>query len=584
MKKKTHTEAMVRRSFTLRSRFVATCLLLGGVMLIARAVHLQVFNTEFLTRQAEIRHLRVAKISAHRGVITDRNGEPLAVSTPVDSIWVNPRQLAEAAGRIKDLAGAMRIDGDKLTRRIARNTDKEFMYLRRHMRPADAAAIVRLDIPGVGIEREYRRYYPAGEVAGHLIGFTDIDDVGQEGVELAFDQWLVGEAGKKRVMKDRLGQVVEDVERIKQPSPGRELAASIDLRIQYLAYRELKAAIQRSAAAAGSAVVLDVDTGEVLAMVNQPAYNPNDRAQFSASKYRNRAITDIFEPGSSLKTLVVAAALESGRYSAGSIVDTSPGYVQVGAKLIEDHDNLGRISLTTLLAKSSNVGAIKVAMSLPSDSLYAVLSGFGLGRLSASGFPGESAGLLSHHSNWRPISQATLAFGYGLSVTPLQLAQAYAIIAADGLHRPVSLLRIDRPPIVRRVISEDTARDVLAMLEAVVTSGEGTGKRAAVPGYRVAGKTGTARKVVSGGYSEDHHTALFAGIAPVSRPRLAIVVVVDDPSNGEYYGGELAAPVFSNIAQGALRILAVPPDNFPRPDRVGRRFASQGDGVVENLR
>lgn len=584
MKKATHTEAMVRRSFTLRSRFVAGCLLLGGAMLIARAVHLQVFNTEFLTRQADVRHLRVAKISAHRGVITDRNGEPLAVSTPVDSVWVNPRQLSEAAGRITDLARGLEIDSERLTRRVTQNTGKEFMYLRRHMRPADTAAIVGLDIPGVGVEREYRRYYPAGEVVGHLIGFTDIDDVGQEGLELAFDQWLAGEAGKKRVMRDRLGQVVEDVERIKQPSPGRELAASIDLRIQYLAYRELKAAIQRSGAAAGSAVVLDVASGEILAMVNQPAYNPNDRAQYSASKYRNRAITDIFEPGSSLKTLVVAAALESGLYTAGSVIDTSPGYVRIGVKVIEDHNNLGKISLTTLLAKSSNVGAIKVAMSLPADTLYGVLSGFGLGRLSASSFPGESAGLLSHHSNWRPISQATLAFGYGLSVTPLQLAQAYAIIAAGGLHRPVSLLRIDQPPIARRVISAETASDVLTMLEAVVASDEGTGKRAAVSGYRVAGKTGTARKVMPGGYSEEHHTALFAGIAPVSRPRLAIVVVVDDPTSAEYYGGELAAPVFSNIAQGALRILAVPPDNFPRPDRTGRRFASQGEGVVENLR
>lgn len=584
MKTRSYSEAMARRSFTLRSRFVTGCLLCGAAALVARAVHLQVFNTEFLTRQADARHLRVAKIAAHRGVITDRNGEPLAVSTPVDSIWVNPRQLSEAADRIQELARALDIDADELTRRVAQNTGKEFMYLRRHLPPAEAAAIDRLDIPGVGTEREYRRYYPAGEVVGHLVGFTDIDDVGQEGLELAFDQWLAGEAGTKRVMKDRLGRVVEDVERIKQPSPGRELALSIDLRIQYLAYRELKAAVHRSGAAAGAAVVLDVATGEVLAMVNQPTYNPNDRAQFSPSKYRNRAITDIFEPGSSLKPLIVAAALESGRYTAGSTIDTAPGYVRVGAKLIEDHDNLGRISLTTLLARSSNVGAIKIAMSLPPETLHGVLASFGLGRLSASGFPGESAGLLSHHSNWRPIGQATLAYGYGLSVTPLQLAQAYAIIAGDGLQRPVSLLRLDQPPIARRVIAVPTARDVLKMLEAVVASGEGTGKRAAVPTYRVAGKTGTARKIVPGGYSEDHHTALFAGIAPVSRPRLAIVVVVDDPSNGEYYGGDVAAPVFSNIARGALRILAVPPDNFPRPDRAGPRFAAAAGGSAERLR
>ena len=577
MKKAAHTDAMQRRSFALRMRFASCCLLFGGLLLVVRAVHLQVFNTEFLTNQADIRHLRVAKISAHRGVITDRNGEALAVSTPVDSIWVNPRQFSNAAARIPEVASALNLNGEELTRRVSQNTGREFMYLVRHLPPTDAAAIARLDVPGVGVEREYRRYYPAGEVVGHLIGFTNIDDAGQEGLELAYDTWLSGEAGAKRVIKDRLGQVIEDVERIKQPSPGRELAASIDLRIQYLAYRELKAAIQRASAASGSAVVLDIATGEVLAMVNQPSYNPNDRSQFAASKYRNRAITDIFEPGSSLKPLVVAAAIESGRYKADSTIDTTPGYVEVGSKVIEDNENLGRISLTTLLARSSNVGATKLAMSLQPESLYSVLSGLGLGRLSASGFPGESAGLLSHYSNWRPISQATLAYGYGLSVTPLQLAQAYAIIAAGGLHRPVSLLRIDQTPIARRIISEDTAGAVLKMLEAVVSSDEGTGKRAAVPGYRVAGKTGTVRKFAPGGYADNRYTALFAGIAPVSDPRLAIVVVVDDPRGGEYYGGHVAAPVFSTIAQGALRILAIPPDNFPRPGSLGSRLASAGD-------
>jgi cell division protein FtsI (penicillin-binding protein 3) len=576
MKPAAHTDAMQQRSFTLRLRFVSCCLLFGGALLVVRAVHLQVFNTEFLINQADIRHLRVAKISAHRGVITDRNGEPLAVSTPVDSIWVNPRQFSNAAARIPEVASALDLNGEELTRRVSQNTGREFMYLRRGLRPTDAAAIVGLDVPGVGVEREYRRYYPAGEVVGHLLGFTNVDDAGQEGLELAYDTWLAGEAGSKRVMKDRLGQVIEDVERIKQSSPGRELAASIDLRIQYLAYRELKAAIQRESAASGSAVVLDIETGEVLAMVNQPAYNPNDRSQFTASKYRNRAITDIVEPGSSLKTFVVAAALESGRYKAGSTIDTSPGYVEVGSKIIKDNNNLGRISLTTLLARSSNVGATKLAMSLQPESLYSVLSGFGFGRLSASGFPGESAGILSHHSNWRPISQATLAYGYGLSVTPLQLAQAYSIIAAGGLHRPVSLLRADQTPIARRVISEDTASDVLSMLEAVVSSDEGTGKRAAVPGYRVAGKTGTVRKFTPGGYADDRYTALFAGIAPVSKPRIAIAVVVDDPRGGEYYGGHVAAPVFSKIAQGALRILAVPPDNFPRPGSLGTRLAAAG--------
>lgn len=565
MKKKTHSDTQMRRIFTLRSRFAAACLMLGAAVLVGRAVQLQVFNNQFLTEQADVRHLRIAKLAAHRGVITDRHGEPLAVSTPVDSIWVNPRELIQAADRIPELAAALQVDPDALARRLTRNVKKEFMYLRRHMSPAEAESIDRLEIPGVDLEREYRRYYPAGEVVGHLVGFTNIDDEGQEGLELAFDQWLAGRPGKKRVLKDRLGRIVEDVERIEQPSPGRELAASIDLRIQYLAYRELKAAISRGNALAGSIVVLDVISGEVLAMVNQPAYNPNDRSQYAASRYRNRAITDIFEPGSALKPLIIAAALESGQYQAKSRVDTSPGFVQVGSKLIEDSRNFGKINFATLLARSSNVGATKVAMSLQPEVLYSILSGFGLGRLSASGFPGESAGLLSHHSNWRPISQATLAYGYGLSVTPLQLAQAYAIIAADGLARPVSLLRIEESPIARRVIESNTAGAVLSMLEMVV-SPEGTGQLAAVAGYRVGGKTGTVKKFAPGGYSDSRYTALFSGVAPLSRPRLAVVVIVDEPNGEMYYGGQVAAPVFSAVVAGALRILAIPPDHFPRSD------------------
>jgi len=565
---------MIRRSFTLRSRCAAFALLGLAAVLMLRAVWLQVFDDEFLTQQADVRHLRIAKIPAHRGVITDRNGEPLAVSTPVDSVWVNPREIVRAPDRIPQLAAALGADPEELARRLTRNINREFMYLKRHMRPDDAEAIARLNIPGVDVEREYQRYYPAGEVIGHVVGFTNIDDVGQEGLELAFDHWLAGQPGKKRVLKDRLGRIVEDVERIQSPNPGRELATSIDLRIQYLAYRELKAAIKRSGSASGSVVVLDVGTGEVLAMVNQPAYNPNDRSQFIAVKYRNRAITDIFEPGSTLKTLVIAAALESGQYHAESRVDTSPGFVKVGAKVIEDKQNLGKIDLTTLLARSSNVGATKIAMSLPAETLYNVLSGFGLGRLSGSGFPGESAGLLSHYSNWRPISQATLAYGYGLSLTPLQLAQAYATIASGGLQHPVSLLRLEQTPIARRVIKAQTAGAVMSMLEAVV-SDKGTGRRAMVAGYRVAGKTGTVKKFAPGGYAEDRYIALFSGIAPATRPRLAVVVVIDDPSNGEYYGGVVAAPVFSNVVEGALRILAIPPDNFMRPSGTTKLVASR---------
>jgi cell division protein FtsI (penicillin-binding protein 3) len=549
----------LQRSIKRRCHVVGALLVVGAVIVIGRAVQLQVFNKAFLNEQAAARHLRVERLSAHRGMITDRNGEPLAVSTPVDSVWVTPRDLVAAPEYIKPLAVALGLDRESLTARLTRNVDKEFMYLKRHMNPADAARIAQQGIPGVRLLREYRRYYPAGEVTGHLIGFTDIDDRGQEGMELAFDHHLAGQAGSKRVLKDRLGRVVEDIESIDPPRPGRKMIASIDLRLQYLAYREMKAAVQRSNASSGSAVIIDVDTGEVLAMVNQPSYNPNDRSQFAAYRYRNRAITDIFEPGSSFKPLIIAAALESGRYQPDSQVDTSPGYVQVGAKTIEDSTNLGRIDLATVLARSSNVGATKIAMSLEPATLWTVLSGFGFGRTSASGFPGESAGLLSHYQNWRPISQATLAYGYGLSVTPLQLVQAYAVLAAGGLQRPVSLLALDQPPIARRVVRKDTAEALMAMLE-IVVSPQGTGRRAAVSGYRVAGKTGTTRKFAGGGYSEDRYIAVFAGVVPASNPRLAAVIVIDEPGTGEYYGGHVAAPVFARVMAGALRILAIPPD------------------------
>jgi cell division protein FtsI (penicillin-binding protein 3) len=569
MKKKPTSRHPAPHGFTWRYWLATGCLSVCAAVLVARAAHLQIFNNGFLNEQADARHVRIARLSAHRGQITDRNGEPLAVSTPVDSIWVDPRELIQSPEHIPDLARALEMDAEKLAQRISSNASKGFMYLRRHMNPADAAVIVSMQIPGVSVEREYRRYYPAGEVTGHLVGFTNVDDVGQEGLELAFDNWLAGRPGKKKVLKDRLGRVVEDVEAIEPPSPGRLLTTSLDLRIQYLAYRELKAAIQKHNALSGSVVVLDVRSGEVLAIVNQPSFNPNDRSQYAAAKYRNRAITDIFEPGSALKPLVIAAALESGQYQRDSRVNTAPGFIQVGAKKITDKHNLGTINLTTLLAKSSNVGATKVAMSLEPEQLYDVLSRFGLGRLSASGFPGESAGLLSHYENWRPISQATLAYGYGLSMTPLQLAQAYGVLATDGMQRPVSLLYVDKPPIARRVIGEESARAVRGMLEKVVGP-EGTAIRASVDGYRVAGKTGTVRKFAPGGYSQSKYLAVFAGIAPASRPRLAVVVIVDEPSGKEYYGGLVAAPVFSEITAGALRILAIPPDDIATPPAGGK--------------
>ena len=559
------TKQQTARRFTGRVTLIAVFFGLLASSLIARAVHLQVFNKDFLNHQADARHLRVEKISAHRGTITDRNGEPLAISTPVDSIWANPKELAPAVDDVPQLARVLGVDSQQLIRRITRSMDKEFLYLKRRLSPEKAQEVLALKLPGINVQREYRRYYPAGEVAGHLIGFTDIDDDGQEGLELAFNHWLAGEMGAKRVLKDRNGRSVENVESIRPPHHGKELRTSIDLRIQYVAYRTLKAAIQAHSAESGSIVVLDVQTGEVLAIVNQPTYNPNDRSQFSAERYRNRAITDIFEPGSSIKPFVVAAALESGEYRPSSVIDTAPGYVVVGPKTIEDSRNLGRISLTTILARSSNVGATKLAMSLQADQLWNTMTQFGLGSLTASGFPGESAGLLTHFSHWRPISQATLAYGYGLSVTPLQLAQAYGVLGNNGQLRPISLVALDQPAEGGQIISRDSANAVRRMLEEVVRPG-GTGTGAAVTGYRIAGKTGTSWKFAAGGYSKDKYISVFAGLAPASNPRLAAVVVIDEPTGKLYYGGDVAAPVFADVMSESLRLLAVPPDALPARD------------------
>jgi cell division protein FtsI (penicillin-binding protein 3) len=533
--------------------------------LLARAVQLQVFNKDFLNQQADSRHLRTERISAHRGTITDRNGEPLAISTPVDSIWANPKELAPAVDSVPQLARILGVESQQLMRRVTRSMDKDFLYLKRHLSPEQAQEVLALKLPGVNVQREYRRYYPAGEVAGHLIGFTNIDDEGQEGMELAFNHWLAGESGAKRVLKDRLGRSVENVESIRPAHHGKDLRTSIDLRIQYLAYRTLKAAVKSHNAESGSIVVLDIATGEVLAIVNQPTYNPNDRSQFSAERYRNRAITDIFEPGSSIKPLIVAAALESGQYRPSSIIDTAPGYVVVGPKKIEDSRNLGRISLTTILARSSNVGITKLAMSLEPDQLWGTMTQFGLGSLTTSGFPGESAGLLTHYNHWRPISQATLAYGYGISVTPLQLAQAYGALGSNGILRPISLVAQDTPAEGDRILTQDSAAAVRRMLEEVVRPG-GTGTKAAVTGYRVAGKTGTAWKFAAGGYSEDKYISIFAGLAPASDPRLAAVVVIDEPSGELYYGSDVAAPVFADVMSESLRLLAVPPDALPARD------------------
>ncbi|MEM9209376.1 MAG: penicillin-binding transpeptidase domain-containing protein [Pseudomonadota bacterium] len=553
------------RRFANRSVVVLVFFALAATSLLARAVHLQILNKDFLNDQADSRHLRTETITAHRGTITDRNGEPLAISTPVDSIWANPKELAGAVDRLPRLAQELGVESQMLMNRVTREMNKEFVYLKRHLTPDQARRVLALDLPGVNVQREYRRYYPAGEVTGHLVGFTNIDDKGLEGLELAFNHWLSGEAGKKRVLKDRLGRSIEDVESIRPPKPGKSLRTSIDLRLQYVAYRALKAAVQRFSADSGSIVILDVQSGEVLAIANQPTYNPNDRLQFVPDRYRNRAITDIFEPGSSIKPLVVAAALESGHYQPNSIVDTSPGYFSVGAKTIEDTRNLGRVSLATILSRSSNVGMSMVAMELEPDQLWSTMTRFGLGALTSSGFPGESAGLLTHFNNWQEISQATLAYGYGVSVTPLQLAQAYSALGNNGLVQPVSLVALDDVAPGTRVLEPDTATAVRRMLEEVVRPG-GTGSKAKVTGYRVAGKTGTAWKFAAGGYSKDKYLSVFAGLAPASSPRLATVVVIDEPKGELYYGSDVAAPVFADVMTESLRLMAVPPDALPARD------------------
>lgn len=550
---------------------VLIVLLLAAVALVARAVNLQLVDHEFLATQGDARHMRVLPTPAHRGTITDRYGEPLAVSTPVDSVEVAPKEILQSPGDLKRLARALKRDSETLARRVSGNSKLPFVYVARHVEPQQAARIRALGIPGVRLTREYRRYYPGGEITGHILGFTDVDDAGQEGLELAFDHWLAGENGAKRVIQDRLGRVVEDIESIREARPGKDLVLSLDLRIQYLAYRELKRAMLEQRARGGSVVVLDVLTGEVLAMVNQPAFNPNDREQRAPARYRNRAATDIFEPGSSMKPFVVAAALASGRYRPDSVVDTT-GALQFGRYILEDEHPIGVADLATVLAKSSNVGMAKVALDLDRRQVWNVLEGLGFGQVSTSGFPGESAGLLNHYSHWRPVSVTSMSRGYGLSVTALQLARAYAVLGADGLSRPITFVRSGAggeefaaqrgAPAVegRRVLNAEVARSLVHMLESVVTLEGATGRRAAVPGYRVAGKTGTAWKATSGGYSHDLYRATFGGVAPASRPRLACVAMLDEPSGKEHQGGQVAAPVFAGVMAGALRLMDIAPD------------------------
>ncbi len=548
-------------TYNWRHKLVMLLASTAAVVLIWRAIELQVLDKQFLEVQGKARYLRTINIPASRGMITDRNEEPLAISTPVDSIWVNPAELFESPENIRLLASVLGIDLEVLNNMLAKRSDKGFVYIKRHADLESVDKVVSNEIPGVYLQKEFRRYYPAAEITGHVIGFTNIDDIGQEGLELAYNDWLRGTPGKKRVVRDRLGRIVADVEIVKNADPGKDLVTSLDKRIQYLAYRELKSAVQENQARAASAVMLDVTTGEVLAMVNQPAYNPNLRRDLSAENYRNRAVTDLFEPGSTIKPFTIAVALETGSISPGEKIDTSPGYIRVSGKKINDRSNFGIIDLTRLISKSSNVGAAKVALSIPKERMWRFFTRLGFGQGAQSGFPGEAIGVLTHFSSWVDVNQAALAFGYGMSVTPLKLAQAYTVLASGGYLRPVSFVKINKPGFYEKIISTDNASLVQNMLRAVVLPG-GTGHFAAVDRYKVAGKTGTVRKFINGKYSENRYVAIFAGFAPMKNPRLAMVVIIDEPSKDKYYGGQVAAPVFSKIMSGALRLLNVEPDNI----------------------
>lgn len=555
------SKAFTVEQFRGRLRWVLLALGAAGIALVVRAADLQLLDDGFLLKQGNARFARVAKLAAHRGAIYDRNGETLAISTPVDSVWINPQELNKAATQIPKLAEALNRDRQWLTQKVSSNLDRDFVYLLRHMNPKDAAQVKALNIPGVYLQREYRRYYPAGEVTGHMLGFTNVDDQGREGIELAYDHWLAGTPGAKRVIQDRLGRSVEDVESIRAAQPGQDVTSSIDVRIQYLAYRELKKAIQDHNAVSGSVIVIDVETGEILAMVNQPTFNPNDPEQREPANYRNRAATDLMEPGSSMKPFVAAAGVATGRYHADTIIDTSPGLVRVGIKTISDEHPIGAAPLTTVMAKSSNVGMTKLALTLSPEQMWKTLDSFGFGKVTGSGFPGEAAGMLLNYKQWRPINQATMSYGYGLSVTPLQLAHAYAILGAGGISRPLSFKRVDGPVEGTRVLDENVAHEMVKIMQSVV-SVEGTGNKAALIGYQVAGKTGTAWKANAGTYSTDSYVAIFGGVVPASKPKLAAVVIVNEPRDGGYYGGTVSAPVFSNVMAGALRLLAVPPDGL----------------------
>ncbi|WP_114418577.1 peptidoglycan D,D-transpeptidase FtsI family protein [Marinospirillum perlucidum] len=531
------------------------------LIVVGRLVQLHLFDSAFLQHQGDVRTLRTEPLPAYRGMITDRHGEPLAISSPVVTLWIHPGQFPREEAAVRELAALVDRSPEDLARLIDRYADagREFLYLKRQVTPDLATEVMALELPGVYTRDEYKRYYPNGEVAAHLVGFTNIDEEGQEGMELAWDHWLEATPGSKRVLKDLRGRRVRNLATLQPAEPGQELVLSLDLRLQYLAYRELKAAVEQHQADSGSLILLDARSGEVLAMVNQPSFNPNNRTAMNAEAMRNRALIDLIEPGSVIKPFSVAIALQSGEFSPEDEIDTSPGVMRLAGQTIRDFRDYGELTLAGILTHSSNVGVSRMILQLPQQMLVNYFDALGFGKATGSGFPGEASGVLPGTFNISRIKRATLSYGYGLSVTLGQLAQAYMALANGGVMHPLTLLRQETPEQGRQVFDPEVTAEVLAMMERATQPG-GTGTQAAIPGYRVAGKTGTVHKLGSEGYQSGDYLATFAGIAPASDPRLVAVVLLDSPKGQEYFGGEVAAPVFRRVMGHALRILDIPPD------------------------
>lgn len=540
---------------------VSAFFILLTLILIWRMIDLTVLHRQFLQGQGNARSLRTVDIPAYRGMITDRHGAPLAISTPVESVWVNPKEFSPDEEQFMSLAEYIHLTPKQLSRKIvdAQNDNREFLYLQRQLPPALSKQIEKLKIPGVNFQKEFKRYYPDSDSISQLLGFTNVDDQGLEGIELAYQDWLKGVVGKKRVIKDRLGRIIEELNVTKEPRPGRDMVLSIDRRLQYLAYSELGKTVEEFGAKSGSVVVVDTENGEILAMANVPSYNPNSRGRYDKDTYRNRAVTDTFEPGSVMKTLSIASALETGLYTPSTIIDTNPSWMSVHGHVVRDIHNYGVLDVTGVLQHSSNVGVTKMVLASPPEQLIGLLQRCGFGQRTESTYPGESDGSIVKVKDANPFVLATLAFGYGLSSTALQLAKAHMIFANEGRLIPVTLLHNDPPTAGVQVIKAQTAKQVLAMMEAVLGK-DGTGKSARVPGYRVAGKTGTARVAGKDGYKDRRYTASFIGIAPVSKPKFVVVVIIHEPSKKGYYAAAVAAPLFSKVMMGALRLFNIPTD------------------------